>query len=303
MRSPLLVFFSGYRINRYLIKLKMPRDFSVTKSLAQSKKLRSGTCPWRGLYARWNIVSQAHTLLDFSQVKQYRMGFDSTLPKYKSTQRLMEYRNIRFNLTYASMMRDHIFYNFFYNHGAYSTTSNHNLVLWYPAYCQIYTLNKILQAKKKVATRNIAAVLDRSPWSISWPQDAMIWSLLVSRKFDVAVPQGYLTDAVAEEYDDFFYTLSAWEHTPITPHTHQEYWVDSESDTYVLPEFLGYRDVTLSSTIPGMEGDSAVVYSNHNLIKLIEDAFFKRSGRLRYKSQAAHRLSTFFTILALFLTS
>jgi hypothetical protein len=303
MRSPLLVFFSGYRINRYLIKLKMPRDFSVTKSLAQNRKLRSGTCLWRGLYARWNLVSQTHTLLDFSQVKQYRMGFDSTLPRYKSTHRLMEYRSIKFNLTYVNIVRDHIFYNFFYNHGTYSTTSNHNLALWYPVYSQIYALSKILQTKKKAVTRNIALELDKSPWLVSWPQDALIWSFLVSQKSGVAVPQGYLTDAIVEEYDEFFYMLSAWEHTPITPHTHQEYWVDSESDTYILPEFLGHRDVALSNVTSNVEDDATVVYSNHNLIKLLEDIFFKKADTLKYKSQASHRLSTFFTLLALFLVN
>lgn len=303
MRSPLLVFFSGYRINRYLIKLKMPRDFAVTKSLAQNKKLRAGTCPWRGLYARWNLISQTHTLLDFSQVKQYRMGFDSTLPKYKSTHRLMEYRGIRFDLTHVSMMRDHIFYNFFFNHGTYSSTSNHNLALWYPVYCQIYALSRILRAKKKSATRSILLGLDGSPWFASWPHDALVWSLLASQRFDAVVPQGYLTDAVAEEYEEFFYMLSAWEHTPLTPHTHQEYWADAESDMYILPEFLGHRDVTLSSSIPGIEDDSALVYSTHNFIKLMEDAFFKRTGQLRYKSQAVHRLSSFFTILALLLAN
>ena len=109
------------------------------------------------------MVSQTHTLLDFSQVKQYRMGFDSTLPKYKSTQKLMEYRNLRFNLTYSSMMKDHIFYNFFFNHGTYSSTTNHNLLLWYPVYRQVFKLNKILQAKRKTSLRNVAADFSSLP--------------------------------------------------------------------------------------------------------------------------------------------
>jgi len=112
-----------------------------------------------------------------------------------------------------------------------------------------------------------------------------------------------MTDAVAEGYDDFFYLLAAWEHTTITPYVQQEYWIDSESDTYIMPEFFENKDVTLSNIIPGVESDLTLVYSNNNLIKLLEDAFFKRATKLSYKSQITHRLDSFFSVLTLLLVS
>ncbi len=292
-----MVFFSGYTINRYFVKLKMPRDFYTSKSLVQNKKLQSGTCLWRGLYARWNLVSQTHTLLDFSQVKQYRMGFDTTLPKYKSTQKLMEYRNLRFNLTYSSMLRDHIFYNFFFNHGTYSSTTNHNLLLWYPVYRQVFKLNKFLQAKRKTSLCNVAAYFSSLPWMALWPQDALVWSLLASRKLEAVSSQGYLTDAMVDGYDDFFYMLAAWEHIPTAPYLYDEYLVESEADTYILPELLGHKDVPLQSTLSGVEDESPLVYTGYNLIKLLEDAFFKRAELIKYKSQSTNRSKSFFTVL------
>lgn len=127
MRNPLLVFFSGYNLNRYFIKLKFPRDIAVIAALKRETSLRAGTCPWRGLYSNWNLTTEATTLLDFSRVKQYRLGFDSVLSKVKSPSELKKLKHVRFDVDYQKLVSKHIFCGFFFNHGVYGSTSNHNL--------------------------------------------------------------------------------------------------------------------------------------------------------------------------------
>ena len=129
MRNPLLTFFAGYNINRYFIKLKLPRDFTMIQQLRGRSLIQAGTSPWRGLHANWFLTGEPLSLLDFSQLKQYKLGFDSSLAKHKSIKKLKEYRHIRFGITYAKLTKEQIFYNFFFNHGTYNSTSNHSILL------------------------------------------------------------------------------------------------------------------------------------------------------------------------------
>lgn len=80
---------------------------------------------------------------------------------------------------------------------------------------------------------------------------------------------------------------------------HDEYLVESEADTYVLPEFLGNKDVPLYSAMSGVEEESPLVYTGYNLVRLLEDAFFKRAKLVRYKSQSVNRSNSFFIMLLL----
>lgn len=129
MRNPLLVFFSGYSLNRYYIRLKFPRDIAVITTLNKEVSLRAGTCAWRGLYSGWSLNSGATTLLNFSQVKQYRLGFDSALPALKAPSELRRLKHVRFNIDYRKLVSSSIFSGFYFNVGAYNTTSNHSLAL------------------------------------------------------------------------------------------------------------------------------------------------------------------------------
>lgn len=69
------------------------------------------------------------TLLDFSNVKRYRLGFDTTLVELKSHVALKRFKRICFDISSKSFFGKHTFNGFFFNLGAYNSTSNHNLVL------------------------------------------------------------------------------------------------------------------------------------------------------------------------------
>lgn len=102
---------------------------------------------------------------------------------------------------------------------------------------------------------------------------------------------------MVDGYDDFFYMLAPWEHVPIAPYLYDEYSIESETDAYILPELLGYKDVSLQSMLSGVEDETPLVYTGYNLIKLLEDAFFKRAELIKYKSQSTNRSNSFFTVL------
>jgi len=270
MRNPLLVFFNSLRLSRQYTRLKLPYTLAAIKKCEAKLKSRSGTCPWRGLEANWVFDNrEVRTLLNFSLAKQYRLGFDSTLPNLKSIKQLQKLARLNFNITYTSLTKDQIFYNFFYNHGTYNTVTTNSMQLWYKVFKQLFSLTKYLQK-----TKNKRFNASQLTWQTMWANDNLLWSLLVSDKLAAIETIGYINDTLVEEYDDFFYTLMPWEQLSLSKTISTEYVMDTDNSQYIMPEFFFNQEVALISNLSIDKESSEYVFSAANVVKLLEDNFF-----------------------------
>jgi hypothetical protein len=290
MRNPLLIFFTGYKINRYFTRLTLPFSFALQNKCKKTPTLQSGTCPWRSLHTQW-ILSKSNTkmLLDFSQLKQYKLGFDSTLPQVKSIKKLKELGRLDFNISYDTLVNDIVFYNFFFNHGVYGTTSNHMLPLWYKGYRQVFALAKLQQKQRRHYLSGLSGL-----WGGVWSHESLLWSLLASGKLNLIGLSGYMSDALVEEYEEFFLTLSPYEQLNLTKDITDEYYLETDDNLYIRPEFFANHDITLSNVIqPASPG---YAYTQYAVIKLLEDKFFSANSNITLRCSFEQR-ALFFRLL------
>jgi hypothetical protein len=121
--------------------------------------------------------------------------------------------------------------------------------------------------------------------------------MLASQKLKAIVQGGFLGDALVEEYEDFFYLLTAWEQTPLASSVSDDYTLDSDTDLYMLPEFWEFREVSLSHAALDGEGEAELIYSSSNVARLLENFFFKKTPGVCYGEMPTYCRDTFFLIL------
>ena len=92
-------------------------------------------------------------MLDFSRVKRYRLGFDTSLIALKSPVALRRFRRVCFDVDAMSFMGKHQFHGFYFNLGVYNSASNYNSTLWSGVYTQLLRLSAALHTKRWVDNR------------------------------------------------------------------------------------------------------------------------------------------------------
>jgi hypothetical protein len=103
-----------------------------------------------------------------------------------------------------------------------------------------------------------------------------------------------MNDALVEEYEEFFFTLTPSEQLPLTKDITDEYYIETDDNTYIRPEFFSNRDVTLSASL--QPANSGYAYTQYSVLKLLEDKFFTDKSNITLGFGSAQR-ALFFRLL------
>jgi len=94
----------------------------------------------------------------------------------KSQAALKQLKRVCFDISSKSFFDKHVFNSFFFNLGAYNSTSNHNLVLWQGVYAQLMRLSSIFHRRRLASAGGSLGSVRGGfflPWKPLYPHDTI----------------------------------------------------------------------------------------------------------------------------------
>ena len=94
----------------------------------------------------------------------------------KSQAALKQLKRVCFDISSKGFFDKHVFNSFFFNLGAYNSTSNHNLVLWQGVYAQLMRLSSIFHRRRLASAGGSLGSVRGGfflPWKPLYPHDTI----------------------------------------------------------------------------------------------------------------------------------